>query len=378
MGVDQLFAAGDLGQVQGGLGSGIQTADVGDHHSRVDALGGGQLQRLDHIGGIAAGGTHDMGRVVVHIVEVHLGAELLVGGACKEVQAAVTAQHGAGQLHHRRNGSVAEHIIKAGAAGQLPQLCSGVFHVGSVDEVQVDAVLLLDLLRGEEGLRTGQTILVDIGDHHHTGAHITVQCVGQSTQTHGTCTSQNGQLAALLDAHIVMVHTHLGVVSGVERTDGAAHGLGQRSLVVGASLVLQQAAQLHDLGRDDAVGGIAAEELVGVAGAPHGALVVQGGLQGELHAGLELVLMCLAHLDDITGELVTHDGGVLGYIRMHTLVSSAEDGALVSRHADAIGNDLDQDLIVLDLRQFKSIQTQIVGGVQTNSFDFHNETLLLL
>ena len=319
-----------------------------------------------------------MGRIVVHIVEVHLGAELLVGGACKEVQAAVTTQHSTGQLHHRRDGGVAEHIIKAGTAGQLPQLGSGVCHVGGVDEVQVDAVLLLDLLRGEEGLRTGQTILVDIGDHHHAGAHITVQCVGQSTQTHGACTGQNRQLATLLDAHIVMVHTHLGVVGGVESTDGAAHRLGQRSLVVSTALVLQQAAQFHDLGRDDAVGGVAAEELVGVAGAPHGALVVQGGLQGELHAGLELVLMRLAHLDDITGELVTHDGGVLGYIRMHTLVTSAEDGALVSRHTDAIGNDLDQDLIVLDLRQFKSIQTQIVGGVQTNSFDFHNETLLLL
>ena len=150
-----------------------------------------------------------------------------------------------------------------------------------------------------------------------------MQCVGQSTQTHGACTGQNRQLATLLDAHIVMVHTHLGVVGGVESTDGAAHRLGQRSLVVSTALVLQQAAQFHDLGRDDAVGGVAAEELVGVAGAPHGALVVQGGLQGELHAGLELVLMRLAHLDDITGELVTHDGGVLGYIRMHTLVSSA-------------------------------------------------------
>ena len=170
-----------------------------------------------------------------------------------------------------------------------------------------------------------------------------------------------------------MVHAHLGVVSGVECADGAAHGLGQRSLVVGAALVLQQAAQLHDLGRDDAVGGIAAEELVGVAGAPHGALVVQGGLQGELHAGLELVLMRLADLDDITGKLMAHNGGVLGHIRVDALVAGAEDGALVSRHADSVGND-----VILDLRQFKSIQTQIVGGVQTNSFDFHNEILLLL
>ena len=88
--------------------------------------------------------------------------------------------------------------------------------------------------------------------------------------------------------------------------------------------------------------------------------------------------MRFAHLDDIAGKLVTHDGGVLCHIRVHTLVTGAEDGALVSRHADAVGNDLDKDLVILDLRQFKSIQTQIIGGVQTNSFDFHNETLLLL
>ena len=88
--------------------------------------------------------------------------------------------------------------------------------------------------------------------------------------------------------------------------------------------------------------------------------------------------MGLADLDDITGKLMAHNGGVLGHIRVDALVAGAEDGALVSRHADAVGNDLDKDLVILDLRQFKSIQTQIVGGVQTNSFDFHNEILLLL
>ena len=88
--------------------------------------------------------------------------------------------------------------------------------------------------------------------------------------------------------------------------------------------------------------------------------------------------MCLAYLDDVTGKLVAHDGGVLGNIRVDALVAGAQNGALVSGHADAVRNDLDKDLVILDLRQFKGIQTQIVGGVQTNSFDFHNETLLLL
>ena len=88
--------------------------------------------------------------------------------------------------------------------------------------------------------------------------------------------------------------------------------------------------------------------------------------------------MCLAHLDDVTGKLVAHDGGVLGNVGMDALMAGAKDGALVGGHADAVRNNFHQDLIILDLRQLKGIQTQVVGGVQTNGFDFHNETLLLL
>ena len=38
------------------------------------------------------------------------------------------------------------------------------------------------------------------------------------------CTGHDGQLATLLDAHIVMVHAHLGVVGGVESTNGQLIG----------------------------------------------------------------------------------------------------------------------------------------------------------
>jgi len=88
--------------------------------------------------------------------------------------------------------------------------------------------------------------------------------------------------------------------------------------------------------------------------------------------------MCLAHLDDVTGKLVAHDGGVLGNVGMDALMTGAQNRALVGGHADAVRNNFDQDLVILDLRQLKGIQAQVVGSVQTNGFDFHNETLLFI
>ena len=120
----------------------------------------------------------------------------------------------------------------------------------------------------------------------------------------------------------MVINTHLGVISGVERTDRAAHRLGKRRLVVGTPLVVKRR------------------------------------LQRELHARLELILMLRANLDDIARKLVTHDGQMLGNIGMHALVLGAEDGTLVGGHTDAVGYDLDQNLIIADFRQFKGIQTQ--------------------
>ena len=199
-----------------------------------------------------------------------------------------------------------------------------------------------------------------------------MQRIRQRTQTHRARTGHDSQLAALLDAHFVVINTHLGVISGVERTDRAAHRLGKRRLVVGTPLVLEQAAKFHNLSRNDAVGRIAAEELVGVSGAPHRALVIERRLQRELHARLELILMLRANLDDITRKLVTHDGRMLGNIGMHALVLGTKDRALVGGHADAVGYDLDQDFVVTDFRQLKGIQTQIIRSMQTYSPCFHN------
>ena len=179
-------------------------------------------------------------------------------------------------------------------------------------------------------------------------------------------------LPPFLNTHFVVINTHLCVISGIERTDRAAHRLGKRRLVAGTPLVLEQAAKFHNLSRNDAVGRIAAEELIGIAGAPHRTLVVKRRLQRELHARLELILMLRANLDDIARKLVTHDGRMLGNIGMHAPVLGTKDRALAGGHADAVGYDLDQDFVVTDFRQLKGIQTQIIRSIQTYSPCFHN------
>ena len=377
VGVDQLLAAGDLGQVEGGLARGVQPADVGDHDGRVQPALGGHPEGFQHIGGVAAGGAHDVGGVVVDVVEVHLGAELFVGRPGEEVQAAVPAQDGRGLGDHRRHRRVAQHVVIALAAADGQQFGHRVGQFAGIDKVQLDA-LGGPLLRREEAGRAVEAVLVDVGDHHHRGVDVAVERVGQRAQAHRAGAGHDGQAAVLLDAHLVGVDAHLGVVGGVEGADRAAHRVGQGGFVVGLAGVFQHAAALHHLGGQDAVGGVAAAELVGVAGAPHGALVVEGGLDGELHAGLILVLVFRAHLDDIAGELVAHDGGVLGHVGVDPLVAGAEDGALVGGHADGVGHHLDQDLVLLDGGQLKGIDPQVVGGVQTQGFRFHNRSPFLL
>ena len=152
------LAARDLGQVERGFRRGIQTADMRHHDSRIDAAGGGQLERLDHIRRIAAGRAHNVRGVVVYIVKIHLGRKLLVGRAGEEVQAAIAAEHRAAKLDDRRDQRIAEHVVKARAAGQRTQLCGGIGHLAGVDKVQLDAVLFLDLCGREQRLGAGWSV----------------------------------------------------------------------------------------------------------------------------------------------------------------------------------------------------------------------------
>ena len=203
-----------------------------------------------------------------------------------------------------------------------------------------------------------------------------MQRVGQRAQAHRAGRGQQCELATLADTHLVLIHAHAGVEAGVERADAATHRLSERGLVVCLALVLEQAAQLHHLGGNDAVGRVAAEELVGIAGGPHGALVVERGLQGELHAGLEFVRMLGANLDNVARKLMAHDGRMLSDILVDALMLDTQDSTLIGGHADTVGYHLDQNFVVLDLGQLKLLQTEVVSGVQTDCFCFHSKNLL--
>ncbi len=92
--VNKLLSTWDMRQVQYGFRGGIQASDMRNHHAGSILPAGRQAQRFDQIVGIPAGRTHQMRRVIVHVVEVQLSAEGLVIGTCKEIHASVAAQNG--------------------------------------------------------------------------------------------------------------------------------------------------------------------------------------------------------------------------------------------------------------------------------------------
>ena len=163
----------------------------------------------------------------------------------------------------------------------------------------------------------------------------------------------------------------LGVVHRMIGADDAAQRLGQGAIEVSVRLVLQQAIVLHDLVHQDGVLGVAAAELEGVAGGHHGAAIVDGGLNAELLALLVLVSPLRADLFDHAAELVADDGRMLGDVVGHALVCGALDGGLVAGHADGVGDDLHQNLVVLDCGHLKGIQAKVVCGVHAHCFVQH-------
>ena len=60
---------------------------------------------------------------------------------------------------------------------------------------------------------------------------------------------------------------------------------------------------------------------------------------------------------------------------MHALVLGAQHGTFVGRHADAVGDHLDQDLVLFDFRQFKFHQAQVIGAMEAHGTAFHTGLL---
>ena len=159
-----------------------------------------------------------------------------------------------------------------------------------------------------------------------------------------------------------------GVVLGMEGADDAAQGLGQGAIEVLIGPVFQQAILLHDLGKQHGILAVAAAELEGIARGLHRALVGNRRLDGELVPLRILALPLCADLFYDTAEFMADDRRMLGDIIGHALVVGALYGRLVAGHADGIGNHLHQNFVVLDLRQLKGVQPQIVLSMQTYCF----------
>ena len=365
VGVDELLAAGDAGEVAGGLGRCVEAADVGDHNGRVNAAGSGELQGLDHVCRVATGGAHNVGRVVVNVVEVDRCHEGGVGRAGEEVQAAVTAEDQAGLLDDRGDRRVAQHVVEALATGDGAQLGHGVLHVARVHEVELDARLLLDLCGREEALGAVKAVLVDVGHDEQARLAVTVQRIGEGAQAHRARTGGDGEVATLDDAHLMGVDTHLGVVGGVQGANGAGQGLGERGLIICLALVDQEAVGGEDLLGKDAIGGVSAAELIGVARGVHGARVVDSGLDGELLSGVIEVGVRGTHLDR-----------VCGCILVDALVVGAQLRHLIGGHADRVGDDLDEHLVVLDGGQLELLEPQIHRRVKPDAFCLHVASFL--
>lgn len=108
---------------------------MGDHFRRLDLFRLHQRHRGAHIVSITAGGADVVGKGVVHVVEVDRGAELLILGASKEIQAAVRSQQRGGQGDQLFVWHKHEDIVEAMAAAERQQrIATGLMAVEVVDQ----------------------------------------------------------------------------------------------------------------------------------------------------------------------------------------------------------------------------------------------------
>ena len=108
---------------------------------------------------------------------------------------------------------------------------------------------------------------------------------------------------------------------------------------------------------------VAADEAVGIAGSLEAALIAESRLDRELVARLIFVLPLCTDLEDLTTELVSHYSGILGNVIGNALMRRTLKNRLVSRHTNAVGNDLSEYLIVTKLGELKLLEAYIVCAV---------------
>ena len=258
MGVDQLLTAGDLGQIHGGIDGCVDAADVGDHHSGVDALLADHTHDVLHIlNGTAAGAGHMM-LLIVNIVEIEIGAEVLIQRAGKEIQTAVKGQNGIAQFNHGRYGGVHEHIVKAALCNRQQLL-----FLGGIGKHQLNAVFRC-LLGGEDLPGPVQPLYAQVGDHHHGRLHFSVQRNVNGHKTHRAAAGQNGHLSAGAQA-AVGLQVFVQMQAGLIASDDAGSGLNKAALEEAIAIELHQITVFHDVVIDDGIGGNTADLPEGIA-----------------------------------------------------------------------------------------------------------------
>ena len=229
----------------------------------------------------------------------------------------------------------------------------------------------LGVFHGVDTLGTGQTLIVNVGDDQQAGTAVTVERIVDGAQAHGAHGGQQRHLAAFDDAHVMLVGAGLGVVHGVEGTDDAAHGLGERAVKICIRIIFEEVIGQQRLNGDVGILAVAAAVGVGVAGGHLRALIEVGGLNGEAVAGLILVLPVLAHGMNHTAELVAHDGGVFRHVVRHTLMLGTLDSGFIGTHTNAVRNNFDLHIIRADLRKVNLLQTKIHFSMNAHRFCLH-------
>jgi hypothetical protein len=91
---------------------------------------------------------------------------------------------------------------------------------------------------------------------------------------------------------------------------------------------------------------------------------------------LVLILPLIGDLNDFGAELMANNNGVFRDIIGNADMLRALLNGFICRHAHAVGNDLDEDLSVLQFRKIKLFQPNIILTVQANSFCFDRILLL--
>ena len=160
------------------------------------------------------------------------------------------------------------------------------------------------------------------------------------------------------------------VVLRAKGADNARKRLDEGALEIGVSVVGEQTPVVHHLPMKDPERRVAADMGEGIAGSI-GAHIADIRLDDEFITNMVLSLPLRAHRADTPAELMPHDDGVLCDVGWDLAVLRAVEHRLERRHAEAVRNDLGQDLIRLNRRQVELLQTQVILSIQANRSRFH-------